>query len=58
MEELKLVITLPPFEIIIPEGKLTFHYLEQCIFQLAKTIRQHILAEILKFLGNRLQKRE
>lgn len=56
MEELKLVITLPPFEIIIPEGKLSFHYLEQCIFQLAKTIGQHILAEILKFLDNKLQK--
>ncbi len=56
MEELKLVITLPSFEVIIPEGKLTFHYLEQCIFQLAKAIGQHILAEILKFLDNRLQK--
>lgn len=36
MHELKLTITLPSFEILIPEGKLTFHYLEQCIFQLPK----------------------
>ncbi len=56
MEELKLIITLPSFEIIIPEEKLIFHYLEQCIFQLAKTIGQHILSEILKFLDNKLQK--
>jgi len=56
MHELKLIITLPSFEIIIPEGKLTFHYLEQCIFQLTKTIGQYILTEIRKFLDNKLKK--
>ena len=56
MGELKIIITVPSFEIIIPEGKLTFHYLEQYIFQLTKTIGQHILTEILEFLDNKLRK--
>jgi hypothetical protein len=56
MHELKLTIYLPSFEIIIPGRQFTFHYLEQCIFQLTKTIGQYILTGILKFLDSKLQK--
>jgi len=56
MKKLKLTITLPSFELTIPEGKLNFQYLEQFVFQLAKIIGQHVLTEILKFLDNRLRK--
>jgi len=56
MKELKLLITLPSFELTIPEGKLDFQYLEKFVFQLVKIIGQHILTEILQFLDNRLRK--
>ena len=55
MKELKLTINLPSLQIIIPEGKLNFQYLEQLVFQLTKIISQHILTELLQFLDHQLR---